>query len=58
MMPASGFTFHAKVAMTMNAASVWAVKCSWVFRRSWSGSRPMTPGWAIVVTKAPSPTMM
>src|SRR5205823_10322768 len=56
-MPATGFTFQPNVAISMNAASVCALKCSSFYRRLCSGRRPITPGCAIVVTNAPSPTI-
>ena len=57
-MPAIGLTFHGNDTISRNVASVWALKCSSFFSRNCRGSRPMTAGWASVVTKAPSPTMM
>jgi hypothetical protein len=50
-------TFQGKDTIRRNAASVWALKWSSFFRRNCSGRRPMTAGWASVVTNAPSPTM-
>ena len=54
-MPAIGLRFHGNDTISRNAASVCALKCSSFFRRNCSGSRPMTAGWARVVTNAPQP---